>query len=146
MKECEVRVRRWLATVPAGVLTCLTVSAILWLTLAPHPLPDDDMPMIPGLDKLVHACMFGGLYFVMGLDVAIWRTAHKKTVFPLLKRKTALILALAAAALGGGIEIAQGVMGLGRGCDIMDFVADVAGIALAVWLTPSVVRRLCCRG
>lgn len=146
MKECDLRVRRWLAAVPAGVLTGVTVAAILWLTLAPHPLPADDIPMIPGLDKVVHACMFGGLYFMVCVDVAIARTVRKKAVFPLLRWKTAVMLAVAVTAFGGVIELAQGAMGIGRGCDAADFAADAAGVALAVWLTPRVVRWLCFRG
>lgn len=146
MNEHDYRLKRWLAVIPAGLPTVIVTAAILWLTLAPHPLPDNDMPMIPGLDKVVHACMFGGLYFIAALDLAIGRTRRKKAVFPLLKRTTALCLALSVAAFGGIIELAQGAMGLGRGCDPADFVADAAGVALAVWLTPRVVRLLCCRG
>jgi VanZ family protein len=44
------------------------------------------------------------------------------------------VLALLMLLLGGGIEIAQGSMGLGRDADIMDWVADAVGIALALGL------------
>lgn len=54
----------------------------------------------------------------------------------------AVVFALACVAFGGGIELAQGAMGLGRGCDFWDFVADASGVALAVWLTPVVLKRL----
>ena len=33
---------------------------------------------------------------------------------------------------GGGIEIAQGAMGLGRDADILDFVADSVGVLIAL--------------
>jgi VanZ family protein len=36
--------------------------------------------------------------------------------------------------LGGGIEIAQGLMGMGRESDIRDFAADTVGVALGLGL------------
>jgi len=141
--------------IPAGVLTAVVMAAILWLTLAPHPLPENDLPLFPGADKLVHACMFGGLYFIMALDAVTWRVAHARkrrahsggpetetgisTVLPV---KMSVLFALAAILTGGAIELAQGAMGLGRGCDLFDFLADAAGVLLAVWLTPPVLRGI----
>ncbi len=52
-------------------MTAVVVLAILWLTLAPKPLPDSDVHWFEGADKVVHGCMFGGLFFVMGLDWVI---------------------------------------------------------------------------
>jgi len=132
-----------LERIPSGMLTAVVTAAILWLTLAPHPLPETDMPLIPGLDKIVHASMFGGLYFVVGLDIAINRLAHKKAVFPLISGKTALMLALGIVAFGGLIELLQDAMALGRGGDLLDFIADAAGVGLSVWLTPNILRRMC---
>lgn len=109
---------------PAWLLTVLTVGAVLWLTLAPQPLPDNDIPLFPGADKLVHAAMFGGVTLVLWAD---WRmTRHR----PLAVWQTALC-AVIAIALGGAIEIAQGTMNLGRSADFADFVADTIG-SLAV--------------
>jgi VanZ family protein len=33
---------------------------------------------------------------------------------------------------GASIEVAQGVMGLGRDADVMDFAADAVGVAIAL--------------
>ena len=63
---------------PVGLCTILVTGAILWLTLAPHPLPESDMPVIPGMDKVVHGCMFGGLYFILAFDALLWRIGKKK--------------------------------------------------------------------
>ena len=131
---------------PAGLCSILVTGAILWSTLAPHPLPESDMPVIPGMDKVVHACMFGGFYFVLALDLVLWRVGKKRAIRPLVPGRMAVVFALFAVAFGGGIELAQGAMGMGRGCDLWDFVADVAGVAVAVWLTPGVLKRLVFNG
>lgn len=73
---------RKILRLPPWLLTTLTVLAILWLTLAPHPLPDNDIPTFEGIDKVVHACMFGGLYFMICLDRVI--SAHRHSI---LKRE-----------------------------------------------------------
>jgi VanZ family protein len=42
------------------------------------------------------------------------------------------VIAILMLLFGGGIEIAQGAMGLGRDADIMDFVADSVGVVVAL--------------
>ena len=50
----------------------VTLAAVLWLTLAPQPLPDLDVPPFDGLDKVMHAVMMGGLAGAFMFD---WRYA-----------------------------------------------------------------------
>ena len=50
-------------------------------------------------------------------------------------------LALALLALGGGIEIAQGAMGLGRTADWHDFYADAFGTAAGMGLCLAGLRH-----
>ena len=137
--------------IPAGLLSLLVLSAILWLTLAPQPLPDNDLPLFPGADKVVHALMFGGLYFILALDLAMWRLTRRGGECrkapavgkpKLLPASWAFVFALFACLFGGGIELAQGAMGMGRGCDILDFYADVGGVLLSVSITPPILRLL----
>lgn len=130
-----------LRLLPSGLLTAAVLGLLFWLTLAPHPLPEEDIPAFPGADKVAHAVMFGGVYFVMMFDWTGWKRRRGD--------KTATAgtgVALAAAgmcvALGGGIELLQEGMGLGRGCEWWDFVADIAGVALSVWVSPPVIRWL----
>lgn len=130
--------RKYLWKIPVGVMTAVTVCAILWLTLAPKPLPDSDVRLFEGADKLVHACMFGGLYFVLSLDRRLF---HGRGAMPRGKFVPAL-LALVCIVFGGAIELIQGAMEMGRGCDVWDFVADTAGVLLAVAVTPAVLRRI----
>lgn len=132
--------RNVLNRIPPGVLTGLTICAILWLTLAPDPLPDNDIPMFEGMDKVVHACMFGGLYFMMALDRVIVRS--RKSIDPPHAVGVMWWGALFCVAFGGAVELIQGAMAMGRGCDLWDFVADTVGVALSVALTPPVLKWL----
>ena len=79
---------------PVGLCTILVTGAILWLTLAPHPLPESDMPVIPGMDKVVHGCMFGGLYFILAFDALLWRIGKKRTIRRLVTGRMAVAVCL----------------------------------------------------
>lgn len=120
---------------PGWLLTAVTIAIVLWLTLARTPLPDNDLPAIPGLDKVVHAVMFAGVTAVLWLD---WRMACRHR----LSRWQASACALAAVALGGLIEMTQDAMGMGRTADMADFIADIIGgagmlAAIGLWLRSS---------
>lgn len=70
-------------------------------------------------DKAEHALAFCGM--------SVWFGG-------LVRRSRYPVIALAMLLFGGGIEIAQGVMGLGRDADILDLVADAIGITVAMIL------------
>lgn len=110
---------------PRWSLTAITVTAILWLTLAPHPLPDVDVPIFPGADKVVHALMMSGLLWAWALDsmraVHAWNRPRHLT--------TATVLVIL---FGGAIELTQMAMHAGRGAEWWDFAADAAGALLAM--------------
>lgn len=112
--------KRWIST-------ALVVLAILYLTLVPRPLPDNDID-IPGLDKAVHAVMFGGLAFVACIDAAMRGRGQYGT----LPSRRVWGVAIAVAAFGGAVEIAQQSMGAGRSGDVWDFAADCAGVAIGI--------------
>ena len=116
--------------------TAIVVLAILYLTLVPRPLPSGMDVRIPGIDKLVHAIMFGGLTFTASLDMA-----YRRDGFERLSPRTLAVIAVSSAAFGGIVEVAQGLMGLGRGCDIWDFVADASGSLLSALLVGRMLSR-----
>lgn len=124
---------------PSGVFTVVALALLFWLTLAPQPLPENDSLAFPGSDKVAHVIMFGGVYFVMLFDLTGWRRSRGKG-----KPSAGAALAVGALclALGGGIELLQGAMHMGRGCDVWDFVADGVGVALSALVTPVVIRVL----
>ena len=68
-------------------------------------------------DKLSH--------FLAFFSLAFWFAA-------LVERRLYWHVALSMLALGGLIEIAQELMGLGRSADWLDFVADAAGVLLGM--------------
>ena len=117
---------------PAGTLTILTILAILWLTLAPDPLPSTGMKLFPGADKVVHAVMFGALPAAWFIDRR--RHGHTPTTGQVW-------LAAALSALAGGlIEILQALLPTGRTADWRDFLADCAGAIVAAAVCSLFVR------
>lgn len=132
-----------------GLLTAIIILSILWLTLAPHPLPETNLPLFPGADKLVHAIMFGTLAGVLCLDRDLWRVRRLKrtgllpagsSLIP--PRHVAIIICIiiATVAFGGLIEVLQEQMHAGRTSDGWDFVADTAGAITGGIAGPSVAR------
>ena len=111
------------------MLTGITLAAILWFTLAPHPTGDLDIPLFPGADKVVHAIMFGSLTLVALLETM----KHRNWVIIPLGAIAAV--AFISAGLGIGIEFLQKAMGLGRQMEILDILADTAGSfgAAGIW-------------
>jgi VanZ family protein len=81
--------------------------------------PERYVPNLHLWDKAEHALAFFGM--------SVWFGG-------LVRRSRYALIALAMLLFGGGIEIAQGVMGLGRDADIRDFVADGVGITVAMIL------------
>lgn len=116
--------RSLLAKLPPWCLSIVCLLAILWLTLAPKPLGDLDPPLFEGADKVVHAIMFGGLTAMLILDRVRrnrWYPASSLFIWS---------AATASALLGIIIEVAQHLMGLGRGFDRFDIYADIDGAVL----------------
>ncbi len=91
------------------------VLFITYATLAPAQY----VPNLHLWDKLEHAGAFFGMTF--------WFAG-------LIRRSRYPTLALWMLLFGGGIEIAQGVMGLGRDMDIHDWYADAVGVAVGLAL------------
>lgn len=104
--------------------TILIVLVILWLTLAPQPLPENDIELFPGADKIVHALMMGGLTAVALYDFSRsgeWRIGK-------VRHHIIIWVGIAAIVFSAIDEWAQGAMGLGRSSDYNDLIADTIGI------------------
>lgn len=117
--------------IPATVCSLVTTAVILWLTLAPQPVGDLDVPLFPGADKVVHAVMFGFLTWVLYIDCRklIGRRPPVRAVW---------LCAALSAAIGVLIEVLQCCMALGRSAEEMDLTADLAGCLIAALL---ILRR-----
>ncbi len=113
----------------------LIFLAVCWLTLSPEPTGKIHVELFAGADKVVHACMMGGLTAVIIFD--LWRREKRLPGF-----RTMLWLAIGMAIFSTLDEWAQGAMGLGRTSDPYDLLADLIGIALAMLTTPPLLRRV----
>lgn len=119
------RMKRLLTGLPALLFSGIVFIAILWLTLAPKPLGENPPPLFPGADKLAHAIMFGGFTSTLLLD---WQRKHQWSD---VTSQRAMLFAGLSAIFGIIIEFLQAGMGLGRGLEIEDMIADTCGAFLA---------------
>lgn len=126
------KIEKGIIDLPAYTLTAITVAAVLYLTLVPDPFQGaQPVVLFPGADKVVHAIMMAGVYLCLAID-----HMRRNRQWCRLSVPAYWIIYVAVVAFGGAIELAQGAMDMGRGCDMADFIADIAGTtAAAVTLT-----------
>lgn len=96
---------------------------ILYLTLFPRPLGENEIELFEGADKVVHAIMFGAMTFTLALD------RHKARGS--VTRPALIIITIITIATGILIEFLQHIMELGRSADVADAVADTIGALAA---------------
>ena len=101
-------------------------AALTLLVVIASLVPARDLPHLRVSDKLEHLLAY--------LALALWFGG-------LVPPRGYLRLALGLVALGGGIEIAQGLMGLGRQAGWRDFEADALGVALGLSLCIAGLRH-----
>jgi len=109
-----------LPTPVRAAIFAAAVAVVLYCSLA----PSETLPGVSMSDKLQHALAWGGL---TGLGLLLAPRRWKEVAgFCLV--------------LGIGVELAQATMGLGRQGDWRDFVADAAGVLIAVRVAQLVQR------
>lgn len=108
----------------------MVLAAILWLTLSPSPLGEEEIPLFTGADKLVHGIMFFGLSITLMLDTA--RVSRRGS----LGVAAMAAIAIVATGIGVLIEYLQDWMQLGRSFDVIDMWCDAAGAlaAASFWM------------
>lgn len=126
--------------------SALTLATVLWLTLAPQPLPDLDVPSFEGLDKVVHAVMMGGLTRAFMFD---WRRCGRWNLRKsnagrqhMLTPGVIIVICLCMAVFSAADEWAQGALGMGRASDFYDWIADMVGIIMAALTAPAAITAL----
>lgn len=130
-----MKTKQSIKRLPPFTLTAIVTAAVLYLTLVPKPLPDNDIEWFEGADKVVHAIMMLGITGSLGLDY-MRRYGKRELHAPAL---LIIVFVLATGVFGGLIEVIQGWMDLGRGEDIQDFIADCVGalaggfLSLVLW-------------
>lgn len=123
---------------PTWVPTILVLAAVLWLTLAPHPVGPETPQLFDGADKIVHAAMFLALSFFYLFDLR--RSRHDQ---PLSLLAISVGVALSAI-LGVATELLQGVMEAGRTPELADMFADFFGALVGgvAWLLYRAFRSM----
>lgn len=132
------RLHKWMRSVPRWLCTVVCLLAILYLTLVPDPLGDEDLPLFPGADKLVHGLMFFGLTLCMLFD------DMRSRGWRMLSLPAISLISLIGMGIGIGIEYLQEAMDLGRGKEFWDMVADAFGAIAAgtLWILVGGTIRL----
>lgn len=114
--------------------SALVVVFILYATLSSDPTGDVELMLFPHADKLVHAIMFGGLTGAVAFDLR--RSGHALT------RRLMLAVAAGVAVFGALDEFAQALLTEVRSGDEFDWLADLAGIAVAYFTAPPAINRV----
>ncbi len=119
--------------IPVYQPTVIVAVLILFLTLLPRPLGEEDFQLFEGADKVVHFIMFGGLTGTFLYDR--WRCGRPLTLCQAL-------LAVAVSAMFGVIvELLQSSMHLGRtGNDLADILANTLGAFTAILIGKGFIR------
>lgn len=116
--------------------TAICAAVILYATLTADPTAGAELPLVPYLDKLIHAVMFGGLAGAATFD---WQRAHRAE--PVGRRRMVVICCWCL--LGGALdEIAQGTLTEARTAEWADLLADAVGIAVAFFAAPPAMRAV----
>ena len=100
-------------------LSMLVIAVILFLSLF-NP-PKTKLDPIDGIDKIVHACMYGGWELIIWFE---YLRNHDKINW----LKIFFLGILIPIAVGGIMEIAQLVLTQGRCAEWADFIADAIGV------------------
>lgn len=114
---------------PPWTLTLLGLALVLWLTLAPEPFGEEELPLFPGADKIAHLIMFGGFTLLILLDMT------RRKNWKRLPTVRVWIAGGLSALLGLAVEIAQWKMEMGRSFEVEDIIADMIGafLCIALW-------------
>ena len=114
-------------------MTLLVILVICCLSFFKPP--QTDMETIPGIDKLVHTCMYGGLCFLLWVE-------YLRTHQELNGRKMFLGGIILPITMSGIIELLQSYCTEYRGGDWMDFAANSLGVILAAMVGYYLLRPL----
>ena len=105
-------------------------------------MPGSDVPKISwldaifGMDKLVHAALFGGLTFLFCLPYFKSAFSYKQKINHFIR------IALAAIVWGIAVEFLQKYFIPGRDFELLDWAADSMGVLLALWLVIGILKRM----
>lgn len=105
------------------LLSLIIIAAIIYLSFFKPP--KTDLDNIPGIDKIVHICMYLGLSGMLWLEYLL----KHKTFFRL--KRVLIGATLLPILFSGSIELLQEHCTSYRGGDWLDFAANTTGVVLA---------------
>ena len=114
-------------------LSLCIIAVIFYLSFFTPP--KTNMEEIPGIDKLAHTCMYGGLCLVIWFE---YLRSHQSIHFP----KEWLWGIIAPILMSGGIELMQAYCTENRGGEWLDFAANSLGAVLAALIGYNLLRPL----
>ena len=114
-------------------LTWLSIVTILYLSFFKPP--QTDMEEIPGIDKLVHICMYGGLCFLQWIE-------YLRTHSTINWKKIIIEGIFLPIAFSGCIELGQSYLTEHRGGDWLDLIANTTGVLLAALVGYYILRPI----
>ena len=114
-------------------LTCLIVLSILYLSFFKPP--QTDMEEIPGIDKLAHICMYGGLCILLWVEYL----RNHQTINYLKMLIGGIFMPIA---FSGSIELMQSYCTEHRGGDWLDLAANTIGVLTAALVGYYVLRPI----
>ena len=114
-------------------LSILVIATIFYLSFFKPP--QTDMETIPGIDKIVHICMYGGLCFILWIEyLRTHQTINRLRIFI-----GGILLPIL---LSGAIELMQTYCTEHRGGDWWDFAANSLGVILAALVGQYILRPI----
>lgn len=128
--------KRILLKLPPYTYSIIVVLAVLYLTLFPEPLPDNDIQLFPYADKVIHAIMMMGVVLALSFDY-IRREQQLKLSLSIL-----ITFFIVTSLFGGIIELLQDYMNLGRSKDILDFIFNIIGAIIGVIISKFWLRKI----
>ena len=114
--------------------TMIVVGVVIYATWVPKPLDEDTLPLIPGLDKLIHIVMMGGL---VGSILFDYKRADRHRE---LKGRIVAVVTVGVMLFGIFDEVVQGLLPIGRPSDWFDLLADWTGALGGALLAPGAVN------
>lgn len=113
------------------------IATVTYLSFFQPPKLDDDLPLFPHFDKVVHVCMYFGMSGMLWLE---FLRAHRRDSTPLWHAWIGAVLC--PVAFSGLVEVLQSTCTTYRGGDWLDFAANSAGVVLATCVAWGYIRHL----
>ena len=102
-----------------------TLLTIILLCLPGSDIPSEGIFSTPGIDKVVHVTLFGGIVLLWGFNLYFRRLENAKW------RNIIVFLTFFSVALGIGLEFLQRCCIPNRSFDVYDMIADSIGAIAA---------------